>query len=390
MNSIEKVVTKIIQNVKLRGDSAVAGYIRQFDGVVVSPDKFKVTVKEMKSAYNKISRQSLNALKKVKNNVYKYHKYQISLLDTKKYFCRSGLEIKEKLIPLKIVGVYVPGGRYSYPSSVFMSVIPAKVAGVKEVVMVTPAKNLTPEVLVAADLCGVNKIFRIGGAQAVVALAFGTKTVPQVDKIVGPGNIYVTTAKKMLFGEVGIDLLAGPSEIIVLCDKTANQEFVLSDLLAQVEHDRLATASLVTTDKELLEWIKSNLPNNYCSQIELVNVPNIFKGIEIVNRKAPEHLSLIVKEPNRVIPEIRNAGTICVGNYTPVASSDYVAGPSHILPTGKTARFSSGVSVNDFLKRCAIIKYTKSGLKNDLRSAVTLAGVEGLKNHQNSLKIRVR
>jgi len=383
--NIERTVMKIINQVRTKGDSAVIYFTKKFDRVNITRKNMAVKNREIKSAYSKVSRDFVKAIRKAYSNIWQYHLSQMPQARVQK--------IKNKILgeiytPINRVGIYVPGGKYSYPSTVLMATIPARIAGVKEIVIATPAKNLTPEVLVTADLCGVKEIYRIGGVQAIAALAYGTESVRPVDKIVGPGNIYVTLAKKILFGEVGIDMLAGPSEIVILADDSANKDFVFYDLLAQAEHDTQAKAILLSINRGLVEEIRKKIPKKFKTQIQLVKVANLNQGIRYINLLAPEHLVLALKDYEKVLPRIRNAGAIFLGNYSPVAIGDYIAGPSHILPTGRTARFCSGLSVYDFVKRIGIIGYTASVLKKELPYASTLAKTEGLNYHFQSLKIR--
>jgi len=382
-NKIVKKVMQIIERVKNEGDRALFFYTRKFDHFDLRKENFSVQKGEIERAYQKITKEFLLAVKKAYQNIQLFHTQQLSAIKK----IREGA-VGEKFVPLRRICIYIPGGRYAYPSTILMSAIPAQVAKVKEIYLTTPAKNLTPEVLVTVDICKINKIYRLGGAQAIAAFAYGTETVPQVDKIVGPGNIYVTLAKKILFGEVGIDLLAGPSEIIILADNSAETGYILYDLLAQAEHDPLAKATLLTKEEKLFKEVKKRIPKRFRKQVQIIKISSLEGGIEYINEYAPEHLELVVKNARRIIEKIRNAGAIFIGKYSPVAIGDYLAGPSHILPTGRTARFSSGLSVYDFLKRISIINYNQKKFKEDLPSALTLAKTEGMGYHYQSLKIR--
>lgn len=388
-NKIEKeVITskveEIIKRVKNEGDQALFFYTRKFDNFDLGKNNLLVQKKEVTEAYKKVKPAFLAAIEKAYQNICFFHQKQFSAIKK----ARRDVAVSEKFVPLERICIYVPGGRYAYPSTIMMAVIPARVAGVKEVYLTTPAKNLTPEVLVTASICRINKIYRLGGAQAIAAFTYGTETIPKVDKVVGPGNIYVTLAKKILFGEVGIDMLAGPSEIIILADNSAKVEYVFYDLLAQAEHDPLAKAILLTEEKNLVEEVKKRIPEQFKKQIQTVKISSLEEGIKYINEQAPEHLELLVKRPRLIVNRIKNAGAIFIGNYSPVAIGDYFAGPSHILPTGGTARFSSGLSVYDFLKRISIISYSEKKLKKDLPYALTLAETEGMNYHYQSLKIR--
>lgn len=382
--TLEKVYT-IIEQVRNEGDRALMFYTQKFDRFILTKKDFSVKKEEIKQAYRKVSKEFLIAVKKAYRNIQLFHNQQYTAIKK----IRKG-RIGEKFLPLESVCIYTPGGRYTYPSTILMSAIPARVAKVEEIYLTTPARNLTPEVLVTADICKVDKIYRLGGAQAIAAFAYGTETIPKVDKIVGPGNIYVTLAKKILFGEVGIDLLAGPSEVIILADNSAKTEYVLSDLLAQVEHDSLAKAILLSQEEKLMKKIKKQIPGKFRKQIKIVKISSLEEGIEYINQQAPEHLELVVRNAEQIAEKIKNAGAIFIGNYSPVAIGDYLAGPSHILPTGGTAKFSSGLSVYDFLKRISIIRYNQKKFKEDVSSALTLAKTEGMNYHYQSLKIRER
>ncbi|HCJ66231.1 MAG TPA: histidinol dehydrogenase, partial [Elusimicrobia bacterium] len=358
-------------------------YTRKFDHFDLKKDNLSVLKEEIKKASKKVKAEFLIALEKAYQNIWFFHQRQFSSIKKIKKGTAG-----ERFVPLSRICIYVPGGRYSYPSTVLMAAIPARVAGVKEIYLTTPAKSLTPELLATADICRISKIYRLGGAQAIAAFAYGTESVPKVDKIVGPGNIYVTLAKKILFGEVGIDLLAGPSEVIILADNSAKVDYLLYDLLAQAEHDPLAKVVLLTREEQLMRKIKKQVPDKFREQIKMLKISSLEEGIKYINQQAPEHLELMVKNAEQIAERIKNAGAIFIGNYSPVAIGDYLAGPSHILPTGGTAKFSSGLSVYDFLKRISIINYNKKKFKEDLPFALTLAKTEGMNYHYYSLKIR--
>ncbi|MDD5686957.1 MAG: histidinol dehydrogenase [Elusimicrobia bacterium] len=386
------IVRSIISRVKNEGDIAVAFYTKKYDGISIKPGNFKVSEKETYKAIKKVSSDFLNTIKQAKENIEFFQKkiYPKSTIIRKK-----GIVLKHIFRPIEKVGIYIPGGEFAYPSTVLMTAIPAKVAGVKKIVMVSPSNNLTREVLATAKICGVDEIYRIGGAQAIAALAYGSKTIPKVDKIVGPGNVFVTEAKKQVFGEVGIDMLAGPSEVLVIADMTALPEFVIADLLAQCEHDKNAGAVLISLSGKLADTIMKSLRalakqthSDLLGQVKIIKVANIEQAIRIANETAAEHVEIMVKNPEKVAERIKNAGAIFMGNYSPVAIGDYFAGPSHVLPTGRTAKFSSSLSVYDFIKSSSVIHYQKSSLNKFANEVMKLARTEGLIKHADSIKVR--
>ncbi|HAN21617.1 MAG: histidinol dehydrogenase [Clostridiales bacterium GWF2_36_10] len=397
---IEKAVDQILAEVKSRGDSALFEYTESFDKVIL--DNLKVTEQELDNAYQATDSEFIEILEEAVENISFFHKKQL----------RTGFEITEKdgivlgqkITPLKRVGIYVPGGTASYPSTVLMNAIPARIAGVEEIVMVSPPdKNgsIPQMILAAAKIAGVNKIFKVGGAQAVASLAYGTESIPKVDKIVGPGNIYVTTAKQKVFGLVDIDMIAGPSEILVIADSTADIKCVAADLLSQAEHDKLASAVLICTcieyAKNVSEEIErqlSDLPRNNIARESIDNngkiivVNNIDEAIEISNEIAPEHLEICVDNPFDYLDKIKNAGSIFLGKHTPEALGDYFAGPNHTLPTSGTARFSSPLSVDEFIKKSSYISYSKEALDKVKDKIITFAEKEGLDGHARSIEVR--
>lgn len=391
----EKVVREIVKDVRESGDRALFKYTRKYDRVELAADELRVSDDEIKKAYKKVKEVFFDSLTKAVQNITAYHRKQKS----DEWFETLPLDVVlgQRLIPLDRVGVYIPGGRAIYPSSVLMNVIPAKVAGVKEIIIVSPPP-ISPYVLVAAAEVGVNSIYRVGGAQAIAALAYGTKTIPQVDKIVGPGNVYVTLAKKEVFGAVGIESLAGPSDVLIIADGDADAEFIAADLLAQAEHDPLSSAILATNSSALIgkveKEIKCQSPKlsrkKIIDQAEIVLllVESIHQAVDIANRIAPEHLELEIGSPQRALEKIKNAGAIFLGPHSPVAVGDYIAGPSHVLPTGGTARFSSPLGVYDFVKHQSIIGYTKPALKNVWKDVKLLAEIEGLDGHARSIDVR--
>ncbi len=402
-NSVSESVKNILKEVETKGDAAIFKYAKKFDGVDLNESNVRVTKKEIDEAYSKIDKSLLDVIRKAKANIESFHKKQCE--DSWFSNDKEGIILGQIKRPLEIVGVYVPGGTAVYPSSVLMNIIPAKVAGVERIVMVTPPKSdgIDPAVLVAANEAGADEIYKIGGAYAIAALAYGTKTIPSVDKIVGPGNIFVATAKKMVFGLCDIDAIAGPSEIMIIADKTANPDFIAADLLSQAEHDVLAAAILVTDSDKLA--------NDVSQQIELqieelsrqniarrsiddngvaVIVKDIAQAVEIANRFAPEHLELAVADPNAILNDVRNAGAIFMGQYSPEPVGDYFAGPNHILPTGGTARFFSPLGVSDFIKKSSVISYTEQALNEIKDDVIKFADAEGLTAHANAIKIRFK
>ncbi len=401
--AIERTVRKIIGDVRKSGDGALALYTEKFDGVKLPPKKFKVTEKEKEMAYKDISEEDVDALRLAARRIADFHERQ----KTQSWFVQeeSGAMLGQRVLPLECVGIYVPGGKASYPSSVLMNAIPAKVAGVTRVVMCVPAPGgkLNPGVLVAADLAGVDEIYKIGGAQAVAAMAYGTKTIPRVDKIVGPGNIYVATAKRLVFGVVDIDMVAGPSEILVVADRTASPVFVAADMLSQAEHDEMASAMLVTDSPELAKAVEaeietqlSALPRRKVAEKSLkdygaiILVRDLGEAADIANRIAPEHLELAVDRPLELLPKIKNAGAIFMGHYTPEAVGDYCAGPNHVLPTGGTARFFSPLSTDDLVKKSSVLMYTKKSLGEIAPAVIRIARMEGLDAHARMVEKRLQ
>jgi histidinol dehydrogenase len=395
-------VLKIIHDVKKHKDKALTKYSKLYDKVFLSPKDFLVKDNEIEEAYRKISLPFVKSIQQAITNIWTYQEHirirNVSPLKA------NGIVLDTLYSPLESVGVYVPGGAASYPSTVLMNTIPARVAGVNKIIMTTPpAKDGTipPERLVAAKEAGVNEIYRIGGAQAIAALAFGTETIPKVDKIVGPGNIFVALAKKEIFGYAGIDMLAGPSEVLIIADDHANPSFVASDLLSQAEHTP-GISILVTFSELLVEQVLSEL-NQQMTKLKrhadtkkclkkfgvILLTKNIDECVDVANTLAPEHLQIMTQNPRTLLSGIKHAGAIFLGAYTPVALGDYIAGPSHVLPTGGTARFSSGLSVNDFLKRCSVITYSKSALKTAYNDLAEISRAEGLDAHTWSAQIRL-
>ncbi|MFA4844078.1 MAG: histidinol dehydrogenase [Candidatus Margulisiibacteriota bacterium] len=391
----EGVVAGIIAAIRQDGDQALLAYTEKFDKEKLTAAQLKVTPQEIEAAYQQIKPGFLDSLTKAVQNITAYHRKQKS----DEWFETLPLDVLlgQRLIPLERVGVYVPGGRAKYPSTVLMNAIPAMVAGVKEIALVSPPP-VSPYVLVAAAEVGINEIYRAGGAQAIAALAYGTETIPKVDKIVGPGNIYVTLAKKQVFGQVGIESLAGPSDVLIIADSDAEAEFIAADMLAQVEHDPSSSAILATNSVKLAEKVEKEIGKQAgklsrqaivaAAELVILEVESLNQAVEIANRIAPEHLELEVGSPQRLLEKIRNAGAVFLGPYSPVAVGDYIAGPNHVLPTGGTARFASPLGVYDFVKHQSIIGYTKPALKNVWKDIKLLAEIEGLDGHARSIDVR--
>lgn len=403
LEEVNKSVNDILKNIKSCGDRELLKYTEKFDNLKITEDDLKVRKEEIEDAYNKIDKKFLEVLKKAKSNIWDFHEKQKknSWINNKE----AGIVLGQIVNPLERVGVYTPGGSAAYPSSVLMNVIPAKVAGVEKVIMVTPPKKggISPTVLVAADIAGVDEIYKVGGAQGIGALAYGTNSIPKVDKIVGPGNIYVSVAKKMVYGHCDIDMFAGPSEIMVIADKTANPEYITADLLSQAEHDEMASSILITNSEKIAIEVKKEIENQVQSQKrkDIINksinnfgaiivVESIEKAFEISNQIAPEHLELCIKDPFEWLGCVKNAGAVFLGNYTPEPIGDYYAGPNHVLPTSGTARFFSPLNINEFTKKSSLIYYSKNALEKVKDDIVYLAESEGLYAHGDAIKIRFK
>ena len=398
--AVEKPVKSILQAVERGGDKAVLRFTKQFDKVALKPDQLKVTPEEIKEAYYHIRKDEGDALRFAAERITAFHERQ----RTKTWMYQDGsATLGQVVTPIDAVGVYVPGGKAVYPSTVLMSAIPAKVAGVPRIVMCTPPQKggINPYLLVAADIAGVNEIYRVGGVQAIGALAFGTKTIPKVDKIVGPGNIYVATAKRMLYGTVGIDMVAGPSELLVVADDDAKPAHVAADLLCEAEHDEDAQVWLVTTSaslaKDVARLVDSQLKGLQREKIAAKSVARhsvafvvttLDEAIDVANEIAAEHLTLSVDEPFDYLEKIRHAGALFLGRYTPPSVADYIAGPNHVLPTGATARFFSALSLHDYTKISNIVHYTKEELSKVKDHLVRLAHIEGFDAHAKSAQSR--
>jgi len=402
LDEIENRVRAILERVRAEGDQAVFDYTRQFDRAPIDRGNFRVTAQEIEAARAQVEPEFLQALALAIDNVRNFHikQKQNSWLEPNSL----GTILGQLVRPLRRVGIYVPGGTAAYPSSVLMNALPAQVAGVKEIAMVSPPSatgELNPYTLTAADACGVTEIYKVGGAQAIAALAFGTQSVPAVEKISGPGNIYVTLAKKIAYGTVDIDMLAGPSEVLIIADESARADFVAADLLSQAEHDTLASAVLVTPSPRLAEAVSREVQallkvlgrSEIARQsIETYGAAIVTRDLEeafaLANRFAPEHLELLVENPFHWLGKVENAGAIFVGPYSPEPMGDYLAGPNHILPTGGTARFYSPVTVDTFTKKSSVIAYSRQGFESEADAAVILATAEGLDAHAFAVKVR--
>ena len=400
----EAVVKEIIKDVHDRKDDALFEYTKKFDKADISADNVRVTPDEIEEAYGEVDEELINVIRKAIENIKTFHEKQKknSWITTED----NGVILGQRIMPIESAGVYVPGGKAAYPSTVLMNVIPAKVAGVSRIVMTTPCNaqgKVYPTTLVAANEAGVTDIYKVGGAQAIAALAYGTESIPKVDKIVGPGNIYVAIAKRLVYGHVSIDSIAGPSEILVLADETANPEYVAADLLSQAEHDELASATLVTTSEELAievsKWVDTftaKLERKDIIQKSLDNFGNIFvarnmqDAVDATNEIAPEHLEIITKNPWEVMTKVKNAGAIFLGEYSSEPLGDYFAGPNHVLPTNGTARFFSPLSVDDFVKKSSIINYSEAALRAVHEDIELFAKAEGLTAHANSIAVRFK
>jgi len=382
---VEERVKKIIEDVRLFGDEALLKYTKKFDGVKLSSRQLRVSEIEISGAYQNISQNFVSTLKIIIENVNRF--YRKTVRKSWRMKDADGAMLGENYTPLEKVGVYIPAGTAPLVSTVYMTVLPAKLAGVKKIVLISPPDKhgfINPHILVVADLLKVDEIYRVGGAQGIAALAYGTKTVPRVDKIVGPGNIYVSEAKRQVFGLVDIDMIAGPTELVIIANRYSEPKFIIADLKAQAEHAK-GLAILITNSKSLAQEVKSQLDS---SNGFIILTKNLEQAAEIVNKIAPEHLEILVQNPQRLLKLIRNAGAIFLGPYSPTAVGDYVAGPSHVLPTYGTARFFSGLSVFDFVKSIHIISYSKKALEKIKEPLEKIAGIEGLSKHLDSVKIR--
>ena len=398
---VEREVEKIFQNIRIKGDKALFNYAKKFDGCKLNTKNILINKNQIKIFAKRCPKDIANALFFSASRIKKFHLHQIP--KNYKYKDNKGVILGSQWKPINSIGVYVPGGTASYPSSILMNSIPAKIAGVKRIIMVTPQKNLKldPIIAKAAEIAEVDIIYRIGGAHSIAALAWGTKSVESVDKIVGPGNIYVTIAKKKIFGDVGIDMIAGPSEILVVSDKNNNPDWIAADLLSQAEHDVNSRSILLIDDMAFakkvvksIDLILKKLPRSkiasksWRNNGKIIIIKNVSNSYKIINELAPEHLELAIDKPEKIFNKVYNAGSVFLGRYTPEAIGDYVAGPNHVLPTGRTARFSSGLGVMDFLKKITFTKCNKKSLHLLSNSAIKIAKAEGLDGHALSINIR--
>lgn len=382
---VEETVRKIVEDVRLFGDEALQKYTRRFDKVRLAPNKFRVTESETNAAYQNIDSEFISTMKFVMDNVTRFYKKQIK--DSWKMRGADGIILGESLNPLEKVGIYVPSGTNPLVSSVYMTVLPAKVAGVKKIILATPPNKeggVNPHILVVANMLKVDEVYKVGGAQAIASLAFGTKTIPKVDKIIGPGNPYVTEAKRQVFGYVDIDMIAGPSEVVIIANKFSNPQYIVADMMAQAEHAK-GLSILITTSKDLARRLKAEPVKGL-----IIVAKNIDHAIEIANRIAPEHIEILVKNPRKILSKLKNAGAVFLGPYSPCAVGDYVAGPSHVLPTNGTARFFSGLSIGDFLRSTHFVSYSKRALEKVRSSVEKVSSLEGLTKHAESIRVRFR
>ena len=397
--SVEESVKKVLNDVSERGDAALREYELRFDGVQI--DDFAVTAEEIDAAVAAVGAEYIRILKRAAANIERFHRAQIRSDFSMNY---DGITVGERFIPVQSAGLYVPGGTARYPSSVLMNCVPAKLAGVQNIIICTPPSKdgrIPDGILAAAKVAGADKVYKVGGAQAIAAMAYGTESIPKVDKIVGPGNVYVATAKKLVQGICGIDMIAGPSEILVIADETANADWLAADLLSQAEHDKLASAIMITDSEALATAVSAavekrleKLPRREIAAESIKNngkiiiTQSIMQAAELSDRIAPEHLELAVARPEKLLEQIKNAGSVFLGHYTPEATGDYMAGTNHTLPTGGTARFSSPLGVDDFIKKTQFIKMSREALENYYRDIAAFAESEGLIAHAESVKAR--
>ncbi len=398
----QQAVRDVIADVRARGDEAVRDFTKRFDGVVL--DGLRVPDEEFEAAYEKVSVEFVDAIRAAATNIRSFHERQKrqSWIDLQP----NGSMLGQLIRPLERVGLYVPGGTASYPSSVLMNAIPAQVAGVEKIVMVTPpgknGESMNPHILVAANEVGIREVYQVGGAQAVAALAYGTESIPAVDKIVGPGNIYVALAKREVFGTVSIDMIAGPTDIAIVADESADPLYAAVDLLAQAEHDVLSPVTLITPSRELAEKVQAEvarqlekMPRKAIAEVAIrdrgtiVVVRDLDEALDVLNQVAPEHCELLVKDPMNALTKIKHAGAVFLGPYTPEPVGDYFAGPNHVLPTNGTARFSSSLNVDDFIKKTSVLMYSKEALLQNGKQIITLAQCEGLHGHAEAVRVRL-
>jgi len=404
MSNVEDTVKNIVEDVRKKGDKALLGYIKKFDNTILNKNELRVSEEEINNSVKEVDKEFLKILREAERNITKYHKRGVAKGFI--YEDGNGVKLGKIVRPIESLGIYIPGGKAVYPSSVLMNVIPAQIAGVKNIYVASPPdtqKRINKYILSACYILNIREIFKMGGAQAIAAFAYGTETIPRVDKIIGPGNVYVSFAKRIVYGDVDIDIIAGPSEVVVIADDSSNPDYIASELLAQAEHDENARAICLTISKNVAyqinekiktqmkilsrkEIIRKSLRNNGA----IIISDNLNVCADLVNRIAPEHLQVSIRNPNKILSYIKNAGAIFLGKYSPVAVGDYYAGPNHTLPTGGSARFSSPLSVNDFLKASSIVYYSRKRLKKVSRSISRFALLEGLDAHANSVNIRIK
>ncbi|MBK0082552.1 histidinol dehydrogenase [Lactococcus sp. S64] len=399
---VNKTVQQIVEDIQKSGDTALFNYAKKFDGYDVNTSNLLVTPMERETGLEQIDEDYFRILRRTKSQIEEFHKHQLG--NSWNIFKENGVIMGQIARPLERVALYVPGGTAAYPSTVIMNAVPALLAGVKEIIMITPVKadgKVNPNILAAAEVCGIETIYKVGGAQGVAAVAYGTESIPKVDKIVGPGNIFVATAKKICYGVVDIDMIAGPSEVLVIADKTANTKYIAADLMAQAEHDKLASAILVTTSEKLVQQVDEEL-NRQVQNLErreiiessirnyggAIVVKNIDEAFDVSNQLAPEHLEVLTSESLVQLPKIKNAGSIFLGEYTPEPLGDYMSGSNHVLPTGGTAKFYSGLGVHNFIKYSTYSYYPKEVLADFKEDVETFAKSEGLTAHANSISVR--
>jgi histidinol dehydrogenase len=403
---LEREIRSILKNVREKGDEALVHYTQVFDGVRISVERFQVRRDEIERAYEKVPQEFLRTLKRAARRIQRFHRsVSQRLLFQHVAEDGQGIRLGQMIRPIERVGIYVPGGKASYPSTVLMAAIPAKVAGVQEILMTTPPpkEGISPAILVAADLAGVDQIYRVGGAQAIAALAYGTASIPRVDKIVGPGNRYVTTAKRLVYGVVDVDMVAGPSEIVIIADEKTPPSYVAADLISQAEHDEMALAILITPSEVFGEEVRKELERQLSSlkreriasaslkrRGAILIVKDLDQAIELANRIAPEHLELSISNAPSLTKGVKHAGAIFLGPHTPEAIGDYMAGPNHILPTAGTARFSSPLGVEDFIKRTNLMHFTQSALRRFEKDVKRFTEWEGLEGHYQAVQVRMK
>lgn len=402
IEKIEEKVKNILSDIRDRGDSAVLSFTERFDGITLRPSEIRLSRAMIKKSIKSLDKKKFDALRVSAERIKRFHEKE---KENSWFFLEDGSLLGQMKRPLRRVGVYVPGGKAAYPSSVLMNVLPAKVAGVPEIAMCVPMPggDINPCILAAADIADVNEIYRIGGVQAVGAMAYGTDTIPKVDKIVGPGNIYVATAKRFVFGLVDIDMVAGPSEVLIIADENANPGFIAADLLGQAEHDEMASSILITTSEALANKVNEELSAQLKRSVRraiaersigkygaVIVAKDIEETLIIANEIAPEHLEIMLERPFEVIDRIENAGAVFLGPWTPEALGDYSAGPNHVLPTGGTARFFSPLGVQDFMKRTSLLSFSREGLEKIGDTVIRMSDIEGLKAHGNSVRIRLK